>query len=107
MLDVNITDFFAEHVNQILSCWKQCSENTKMCWDQIQMYSLIWNFGNTVDFVDCFLPWNANVEAGPNVRRFLREPSEHIDVCHLHTKEVSSTAANKWESQTKLIGPSS
>ena len=71
------------------------------------VFTLIWNFGNTVDFVDCFLPWNANVEAGPNVRRFLREPSEHIDICHLHTKEVSSTAANKWESQTKLIGPSS
>ena len=27
--------------------------------------------------------------------------------CHLHTKEVSSTAANKRKSQTKLIGPSS
>ena len=38
---------------------------------------------------------------------FLREPSEHIDICHLYTKKVSFTAANKRKSQTKLIGPSS
>ena len=49
----------------------------------------------------------ADVEAGPHARRFLREPSEHIDICHLYTKEVSSTAANKLKSKTKLTGPSS
>ena len=77
------------------------------------VFTLIRNFDslkiNTdkIDFVGCFLPWDADVEAGPHARRFLREPSEHIDICHLYTKKVSFTAANKRKSQTKLIGPSS
>ena len=75
------------------------------------IFTLIWNFDslkvNTdkIDFVGCFLLWHTDVEAGPNARSFLKEPSEHIDICHLYTK-VSSTAANKRKSQTKLIGPS-
>ena len=47
------------------------------------VFTLILNFDSSkintdkIDFVDCFLPWNADVEGGPNARRFLREPSEH------------------------------
>ena len=76
-------------------------------------FTLIQNFDslkiNTdkIDFVSYFLPWDADVEAGPNARHFLRETPEHIDISHLYTKEVSSTAANKQKHQTKLIGPSS
>ena len=77
------------------------------------VFTLIRNFNslkiNTdkIDFVGCFLPWDADVEAGPNARHFLREPSEHTDICHLYTRDVSSTVANKQKSKTKLIGPSS
>ena len=104
------------HMNIRLSC-QICESDLELLKAMLQkhqdvvglnpnVFSLIQNFDslkiNTdkIDFVGCFLPWNADVEAGPNARHFLREPSEHIDICHLYTKEVSSTAVKQTAVQT-------
>ena len=40
-----------------------------------------------IDLVGCFLPWNSSHFAGPNARRFLHNPKEHVDVCHPATNK--------------------
>ena len=57
------------------------------------VFTLIWDcnslkiFVQKIDFVGCSLLWDADVEVGPNARQLLWEPSEHVDVSHIYTKE--------------------
>ena len=77
------------------------------------VFTLIQNFDSLkisvekLDFFGCFLPWDADVETGPNARRFLGEPSKHVDVSHIYTKKISSSVTNIRKSQTTLTGQSS
>ena len=38
-----------------------------------------------LDYVGCFLPWESDVKAGPNARRFIRDQSEHPKASHIYT----------------------
>ena len=42
------------------------------------------------DLVGCFLPWNYSHFAGPNARRFIHNPKQHVDVCHPGTNKVTT-----------------
>ena len=55
-----------------------------------------------LDFIGCFLPYDPEVLAGPNHRRFLRECAEHVTAAHIWTKEVSVTAAKRKQKQSLL-----
>ena len=77
------------------------------------VFTLIWDcnslkiFVQKIDFVGCSLVWDADVEVGPNARQLLWEPSEHVDVSHIYTKEFFFFffATNKRKSHTAFTGP--
>lgn len=62
-------------------------------------------FVEKTDFVGCSLLWDADVEVGPNTRQLLWEPSEHVDVSHICTKEFFFVATNKRKNHTAFTGP--
>ena len=54
-----------------------------------------------MDYVGCFLPWNKANNAGPNSRRFKREPNEHPKTTHIYlTSGVTKMRSEKQASLT-------
>ena len=57
-----------------------------------------------MDYVGCFLPWNKAHHAGPNSRRFIREPNEHPKTTHIYTIALNKSSSTTTTKQTKIIG---
>ena len=53
-----------------------------------------------MDYVGCFLPWNKAHHAGPNSRRFTREPNEHPKTTHIYT--TSAVTKKRPQKQASL-----
>ena len=54
-----------------------------------------------MDYVGCFLPWNKANNAGPNSRKFKREPNEHPKTTHIYlTSGVTKMRSEKQASLT-------
>ena len=56
-----------------------------------------------IDYIGCFLPWESDINAGPNSRRFIREQSEHPKTTHIYTVDSSSSTSNKVKRQSTLL----
>ena len=54
-----------------------------------------------IDFVGCFLPWKEDIQAGPNSRKFIRDPSEHPKTSHIYTVE-ENPSKTKLKNQATL-----
>ena len=52
------------------------------------------------DYIGCFLPWNKAHHAGPNSRRFIREPSEHPKSTHIFT--TSAVTMKRQQKQASI-----
>lgn len=49
-----------------------------------------------LDYVGCFLPWNKTHHAGPNARRYIRDPKDHPKSTHAYTtKEIGKKRPQK------------
>ena len=48
-------------------------------WDELKIPSKF------VDYIGCFLPWEKNVHAAPNARKYIRDQSEHPKTSHPET----------------------
>lgn len=44
-----------------------------------------------IDYVGCFLPWKEDIQAGPNSRKFIRDPSEHPKTSHIYTVDGNAS----------------
>ena len=58
-----------------------------------------------MDYVECFLPWHKDINAGPNARRFIREQSEHPKTTHIDTVD-SKSSSSKLKRQSVFSGSS-
>ena len=57
-----------------------------------------------MEYIGCFIPWNAKQCAGPSGKHFIRDPADHPK--HTHPYTVSTDINDKKRKQAKLPVPS-
>lgn len=66
-------------------------------WDMLELKDAY------IDYIGCFLPWDMDVHAAPNARKYIRDQSEHPKTSHMYT--VSTSTKKRQKSQACLASP--